>query len=329
MDIAQPTGSVVERLLAAPSSVWFYLYKALLPVDLAYTYPVWHPRADRLQAWLPLIAAVVASLVLWWYRRGWSRPLMFAWGFYCVALMPATGVTEKLVIADRYQHVALIALMALVAGSWETLRQRAHPSARRLLYAVAVLVTGAYAFLTWQQSALYSDSVTLMQAAVDTYPGSAPAHHNVGFALLRAGRLQEAREHLEDALRIEPDYVDAHKTLAATLTEAGQPQEAIAHFQAVLALVPDDPSASYNVGAALREAGRPEEAIEYFQRALQSRPNYSLAHSNLGKALLEVGRPAEAIEQFQQALRIDPDDREARQRLETALSLKPGLARGK
>ena len=88
------TASFAERLLGAGGVVWFYLYKALLPFDLAFIYPQWHIQAGNLLWWLPLLAALVVTAVLWWYRKGWSRPLLFAWGFFCVALVPVMGFTD-------------------------------------------------------------------------------------------------------------------------------------------------------------------------------------------------------------------------------------------
>ena len=43
-------------------------------------------RGRRSLWWLPLLAALIITAVLWRYRNGWSRPLLFAWGFFCVAL---------------------------------------------------------------------------------------------------------------------------------------------------------------------------------------------------------------------------------------------------
>ena len=81
----------VERVLGAGGVLWFYLYKALLPIDLAFIYPQWHIEAGNLLWWLPLLAALALTAVLWRYRKGWSRPFLFAWGFFCVSLTPVMG----------------------------------------------------------------------------------------------------------------------------------------------------------------------------------------------------------------------------------------------
>ena len=99
-----------ERLLGAGCVVWFYLYKALLPFDLAFIYPQWHIKAGNRLWWLPLLAALAVTAVLWLYRESWSRPLLFAWGFFCVSLVPVMGFTDVgfmkySLVADHYQHI--------------------------------------------------------------------------------------------------------------------------------------------------------------------------------------------------------------------------------
>ena len=113
-DLVFRAATFTERLLGAGGATWFYLYKAFLPVDLYFVYPMWHIQAEKLLWWLPLSAASIVTAVLWRYRKGWSRPFLFAWGFFCVALVPVVGFTDVgfmrfSLVADRYQHIAVIA----------------------------------------------------------------------------------------------------------------------------------------------------------------------------------------------------------------------------
>ena len=123
------TAGFTERLLGAGGVVWFYLYKALLPVDLVFVYPQWHIQAGNLLWWLPLLAAVVVTAVLWRYRESWSRPFLFAWGFFCVALVPVMGFTDVgfmqySLVADHYQHIAIIGVLGLACAGWGVWRER-------------------------------------------------------------------------------------------------------------------------------------------------------------------------------------------------------------
>ena len=50
--------TLVERVLGAAAVVWFYLYKAVLPIGLVFVYPQWNIDAADVRWWLPLAAAL-------------------------------------------------------------------------------------------------------------------------------------------------------------------------------------------------------------------------------------------------------------------------------
>jgi tetratricopeptide (TPR) repeat protein len=231
-------------------------------------------------------------------------------------------------VEDHYQHLALIGVIVLVAGAWETLRQRARQPLRVTLSLAAAGAVTACAVLTWTHCKLYTDSVMLTQATVAEYPESGLAHHNAGYAMLKARRLEEARAHFERALQFEPDYFDAHRNLGAALAEAGQLDGALEHLREALRLHPDNAYANLDLGVVLRQAGQAREATAYLERALQLQPDSARAHSQLGKTLMDLGRPGEAIAHFQTVLQVNPYDREARQDLARALALKHAADHG-
>ena len=217
-DIEIRNAGFAERLLGAGGVVWFYLYKALLPFDLAFIYPPWHIHVGNALWWLPLLAAFIVTAVLWRYRKGWSRPLLFAWGFFCVSLLPVMGFTDVgfmkySLVADHYQHIAIIGVIALAAAGWGIWHKRARNKTHWATAAVAVVAMGALAFLTWQQSGIYHDAIGLYQATLQKNPGCWIAHYNLGNELDHKGRLQGAIEHYQQALRLKPDYVEASNNL--------------------------------------------------------------------------------------------------------------------
>lgn len=79
----------VERVLGAGAIVWFYAWKAVAPIGLAFVYPQWDVRVDDIRWWLPAIAAMVVTAVLVAYRRRpVARAILFGWAFFCFALVP-------------------------------------------------------------------------------------------------------------------------------------------------------------------------------------------------------------------------------------------------
>jgi protein O-mannosyl-transferase len=313
-----------ERVLGAGCVPWFYLYKALLPIDLAFIYPQWHIEASNPQWWLPLMGALVVTAMLWRYRKGWSRPLLFAWGFFCVSLAPVMGFTDVgfmkySLVADHYQHIAVIGVVAMAAAAWSIWRERGRNRLHWLTTAVAVAAMAIFAFLTWRQNEIYHDAIGLYQATLQKNPDCWAALNNLGIELGQMERRQEAIEYYRQALRLKPDYADAHLNLGADLTKEGRLQEAIEHYQQALRLKPDYAYIYNNFGAALADAGRTQEAIEHYRHALRLKPDYADAHINLGLALAKEGRLKETIEQYQQALRLKPDYADAHVKMGSAL----------
>jgi Flp pilus assembly protein TadD len=301
-----------QRLLGAGGVVWFYLYKAILPLNLLFIYPQWHIEPGNPLWWLPLSAVLSVTALLWRYRKTWSRPFLFAWVFFCAALAPAMGFTDVYfmrysLVADHYQHIALIPVIALISAGFSLWYRSLQGAAHRTTTALAAAAVGILAFLTCLQSGLYSDEITLYRATLEKNPSSWMAHNNLGSALFQQGQLPEALDHFQQSLKLNPDYPQVHDNLGAALIHTDRRQEALEHLREALRLKPDDPKTHYLLGNVSLEEGRLQEAIDYFQKALSSKPDYLEALNNLGVALVRSGRPQEAIEHYEAALAIAPD----------------------
>ena len=208
----------VERLLGAGTAIWFYLCKAILPIDLAFVYPQWKIDPHGLRWWLPLAAAAIVTVVLWRYRKGWSRPLLFAWGFFCVALLPVLGFTDVgfmqySLVADHYQHIALIGIAALAAAGFSIYGRRTQGLVGVAVLGSAVVVVGALGFAAWKQNGLYRRAVTLYTDTLEKNPDCWMAHDNLGLALVNEDRLEEAIQHHQAALKLKPDNPTSHLNL--------------------------------------------------------------------------------------------------------------------
>jgi tetratricopeptide (TPR) repeat protein len=314
-----------DRLVGAGCAVWFYLYKALLPLDLAFVYPPWHIEAGNPLWWLPLLAALAVTAVLWRYRTGWSRPLLFAWGFFCVALAPVLGFVDVgfmqySLVADHYQHIAIIGAIALASAGFLAWQKRTQGLVRRAAPVVAVAAAGALTFLTCRQSECYQDNITLYETTLAANPECWMAHNNLGVNLARAGQLPAAMDHYRQALRLKDNYPEAHNNLGNALVRLGRPDEAVEQYRQALRLQSDYPEAYDNLLNALAMTGRPEEAIEYYTQALRSNSDNPKIHLKLGNVFAHAGRQAEAIEHYQRAVALAPEFAEAHVNLGNALT---------
>ena len=316
----------LERLLGAGTVVWFYLSKALWPVRLMFLYPDWHIQPRELRWWAPLLAAIAVTAVFWRWRRTWGRPWLFAWGYFCVALAPVMGFTDVTfmqysLVADHYQHLAIIAVVAMIAVGWE--RWRAATAAGPGSWAprlVAVAAVGGLIGLTWGQCLIYRDAETLFLATLKVNPDAWLAHNNLGLMLFDAGKIPEAREHFDAALRLNPNCVEAHNNLGMLLATTGRDADAIAQYQEALRLRPNYAMAQNNLGSTLARSGQLPAAIAHFGEAVRLQPDYAEAHYNLGNALANSGRLPEAIAEFERTLQLRPEDGPAENHLGVALA---------
>ena len=273
--------------------VWFYLGKALYPANLMFAYPPWaHLRLD-LEGWLPFLAAVGLTLVLAiCARRGqrFARGALLAWVYFCAALLPVLGFAEVgfmryTPVSNHYEHLAIIGVAAGVAAAWASALQPGWTLRTVGLLGGAVGVVILLGFLTWQQARIYRDAETLYTDTLLRNPASWMAENNLGAVWLGQGKLPQAQDRFEAALRLNPDYAEADNNLGLTLVRMGRLPEAMDRYRAALRLEPGFYAAENNLGAALARAGRLAEAVPHFERALVLAPDYPEARSNLDRAL--------------------------------------------
>ena len=297
--------NLLERLLIASRAVWFYAMKLVWPTNLTFSYPRWQINSRDPLQYVWLIGCAAVALVLWWRRNKWGRGCAGAVIFFVATLSPLLGFIRLYTfrwsfVADHYQYVASIGLIALVVGAGTTIAQRAGRWGRDLGTLAAAAVLLLLGVSTWRQVHVYRDQETLWRDTLTKNPDSWIAHCNLGVVLEDLGKLPEAMGHYEQALRINPGYVEAYSNLGATLARMGRVQEAIDLFKQALRLNPDYVEAYNNFGVALVNAGRVQEAIELFKQALRINPDYADAYSNLG-AVLGTNGPIAGVNRVLQA----------------------------
>src|SRR6059036_708281 len=309
--------SVLGRLAVSAYGLRFYLWKTVFPVSLS---PLYELRGQDPLA-LPFLLSygvvpAVTALALILRRR--LPGLLAAWLAYVVILLPVLGIFQNgpQIAADRYTYLAGFGWALLAsAGMLAAWRRRSF-----LVTGLAVVLLLGFGTLTWNQVRVWHDSEKLWSHAVAIDPGSSIGQLSLGLALARHGKLAEAVEHYEAALRLEPGYVDANYAWGNALARQGKLAEAVEHYEAALRVKPDHANAHANAGSALVRQGKLAEAIAHYEQALKIKPDHAVAHSNMGAALVGQGKLAEAIEHYQQALRAKPDHADAHTNLGEALA---------
>ncbi len=330
-----------------------YLGQMIYPVGLAVYYPF---PINGLALWkvigaLVLLLVISAMAVVVRRRRPY---ILMGWLWYLGMLVPVIGIIQSALRAraDRYAYLPEIGLYMLL--TWTAADLCAGWRHRRVvLGSLSAMILAVLIFSAQTQTAYWrndemlwtralagapgnfvvynnlgnallrsgkvDEAIAQYQTALQIEPYYAESYNNLGFAFLQQGRLDEAIAEYQTALRIKPDYANAHFNLGDALVRKGNPGEGILQFQKVLKIQPDNVRANYNLGLALAQAGHLDEAIGQFRKTLEIQPNYLEARGNLGAALAQKGLTDEAIVQFQKVLQIQPDDAVAHNNLGNTL----------
>jgi tetratricopeptide (TPR) repeat protein len=312
-----------ERLIIAGRAIWFYLGKLIWPHPLIFIYPRWELNSSQLTAYFPLLLALAGLVGLWLVRGKWTRPASFAAAYFVISLFPVLGFFSVYFfrysfVSDHFQYLASMGPLALAgAGITEGIAATGRKSfLRPAVCGLLLLILGV---LTWRQSAIYHDTVTLYTGTLGKNPGCWMAHYNLAIALRAKGETDPAVAHYRQAVVLRPDYAEAHYNLARILVEKGEFEEAIVHYEKALTINPDDAEAHNNLGSTLFQIGRVDEAIVHYQKALAIQPDYADASCNLAGALLSQGDMDGAIVYYLAGLALSPNHAEAQYNLASAL----------
>ena len=303
----------VERLELAAFGSAFYLLKTAAPFHLLplYARPVhFDPWDPRFTGALAAVSAIGAGL--WLSRR--RRPAVAAAGaYYLITLSPVLGLVLSgiYLAADRYSYLPCLGWAALAGAAAGFAHRRLERFGKVALIFVLSLVVAGLVFLTNRQCRRWHDSVELWNYTLSIDPQCAPAHNNLGTALARLGREDEAAAEFSRAIGLDPEYAEAHNNLATAWVHRGKPEEAVAEYRKALQALPTYAMARDNLGAVLAAQGKVAEAIEEYRKALVIDPGDAHAHNNLGAALAGQGRLDEAAAEFRRALALSPHYAEA------------------
>jgi tetratricopeptide (TPR) repeat protein len=336
-----------------------YIKNLLWPMELVVFYP--HPghyALDQAAAAGFVIAAV--SLIAVAKRKRFPY-LTTGWFWFLGSLVPMSGLVQYggQAVADRYIYIPGIGLFIVIVwgavdlcrvlagkkclaqailnttgrpGPDSPSRDRRLGFMRPILICIVVLAILLAGFTTRKQLAHWQNSRTLFAHAVSVTPGNDLAHTNLAHALFHEGLLEEAADHLEEAIRIRPQHANHFFNYGAVLDHQEKTQAAMEQYRKALSLDPRHVKALFNLGRSLEILGRYAEAEACYGAVVLEEPDHFYAHRQRGLIALYHERYGEAIGHLQTALRIQPGDRVVQEGLSRASALeehrKKGLDRG-
>ena len=295
------TLGIAERLAVSCYGLLFYLRQTLVPGPLSPFYELHYPILPLSAPYLGsalMVLSITLGLIL--ARQRWPAGLT-AWLAYVLLLLPVLGLVHNgmQIAADRYSYFACLG-WALVAGggvAWGAKAARSGVIDRRLgrlVIALAAAEIVALGALTVPQIRVWRDSDALWRHALAVDPSSAQAHYFLGGVLWTAGRADEARSELEQALALLPDRLANakavfHASLGLLLQQQGDLAGAEQHYSKALMFSEDNVLARNNLGVIYALRGDPRAALDSFLHLLRAVPGHQSACANARRLAAALG----------------------------------------
>lgn len=190
------------------------------------------------------------------------------------------------------------------------------------------------------------NSVNAFMLAVELDKSNPFYHNSLAYALVQAEQYDEAIEHYQIAININPDNEwtaivcqalgtihyniknnaeaaialyqtslvldqkceEAHISIGDIYFENDDMDCAIKSYCDAISVNPNNARAYSKCGMALWERDYLEEAIVAYNRAISLNPDYEIAHNNLGVIYLDgIGNAAESVSLFKKAIELNPN----------------------
>jgi hypothetical protein len=209
-----------------------------------------------------LIGTIVLLAVLIVSLKRTPAPLV-GWLFFFAAIFPSMGVIGFTVVvaSDKFAYLPSVGLLVPLAGllawmqdRWKTLT--AKMVARASVVVVVAVLAAAEIALTRKTCANWADTYVLNRHMLAMAPNSAWVHNCSAVNFIRHMQIDQAVEHLEKALRIDPAYAEAHNSIGVALDMQGKSELAIEHFTEAIKCRPNYPAARRNLALALARKGQ-------------------------------------------------------------------------
>jgi tetratricopeptide (TPR) repeat protein len=310
----------------------------LVPVGQMVYHPLgvlWSWADGRFMAGLGLAAAIAVISVL---ARGRHPALPLCLGFtFCALLAGFLGFAREGVLEETGLYLVTAGVCGFVAAAFE------YAGSVRILkqglVVILVVFVAAAGFGSSARCAVWKDAERVWLEILEKHPSQMSAlarlvaHYreiglsekaaalvapkesdelsiaaqlnNEGVTLMDGGRLEEAAQKFEEAIRTWPDFGDAHFNLGVVYHSMGQADSAEASFRRTLEADPTYAKAHYNLGIICDRRGDFDSAEAEYRAAVRLDPLHAQGWANLGVLEGKRGRFEEAIPFLERALEIE------------------------
>jgi tetratricopeptide (TPR) repeat protein len=152
----------------------------------------------------------------------------------------------------------------------------------------------------------YAEALPFYQDLISLNPRHAVALNNLGAALFKLGRLDDAERCFRQLITVDPGSVDGHSNMGTTFFAKGWYADAENFLRRALKLNPRHVDARTTLGLVLSHLNRLREAKSHFEKALKHQPGSTDALVGMALTAKTEGNFDQAGTLLNRVLQIDP-----------------------
>lgn len=141
----------------------------------------------------------------------------------------------------------------------------------------------------------YEQALKVSKALEKRMPDSPIPFNLTGLAYLAKQDMQLARQSMERALQVDPQFVTAEFNLVRIEMSEANYDAAQKRYQHILEVQPANPKAMIGLAALAEKRKDPEAMLKWLQMAVEKNPDSIEAASLLGRYYLSTGKPLKAL----------------------------------
>lgn len=334
---------VFALLANAGRSYFIYLGKTLWPVNLIIEGIAPVTGMNLLLGGVSWAVIVLLCVLAYRARRRYPE-LTFGWFWYLLLLFPNSGIVNAGIqnVSDRFTYLPHVGLFVSLVWFFARMAKERGWGVKPLV-ALGAAVLLAYGGLSYAQVGRWKDTMTLFGHVNEVTGGTAMAHQFIGSVYFERKNYEEALNHFNETLRLDPGFPNVNVSLAKTYLRLGRRDEI---GEALLRATKKSPNSAETemVRSAFLEArgdlfgayiaegsaffiqGRYAKAADSYKKAMGVNPVDTQASFNLAVVTALMGKKEEAMALYGEVIRREPSNYKAHYNLAVLLEEKGDLS---
>lgn len=306
---------LIYRPLIVSSAILFYLYKFLIPLNLAPIYPKWEIIQSPGLFAIPLVLVTIAGIAIIYFRHRIHRLILFGVVFFLVNLAPVSGLApfgymQFSYVADHFMYFPIIGLAIIVSVlvgalfSWAALDDS---KALRTMALIAVYGwLGALAIASVNQTQVWKTPASVWEATLEVNPKAMPAIHNYAQVYIDSKEYDKALVLLARARELAPRFFKVYRSMGWVYFLKGEYDKALIYFNKSAKINPGDAMSHKLAANAMERLKGYESAVARLKEGLEQNPESALLICELGRLRLRTGKVDAAMARFTEAIQLEP-----------------------